>query len=154
MKKIVYILALAVALCACENELANKAIDQETKIDNFIQSKYSDGTVVYNDGVNRIVLEAGDSTAFVAAGDIVEFDYIGYTFESSIKSAFSQGSYTGSLESGKMVEGLVRGMVGMTPGEKSYIIFSCKYGYGSTVAGIGRDQALVFEVILNEINPE
>ena len=50
-----------------------------------------------------------------------------------------------------MIKGLKYGITGMCPGEKSYIVFSCKYGYDKSVAGIGKDQALVFEVYMNEI---
>ena len=49
------------------------------------------------------------------------------------------------------LRGLKYGITGMCPGEKSYIVFSCKYGYDKPVAGIGKDQALVFEVYMNEI---
>ena len=126
-------------LFGCEDPLANTAISQEEKIDSFIKSKYAESTVVPNEGVNRIVLEAGD------------FDYIGYTFSSSIGNAFSRGSFQGRLGDGQMIKGLKYGITGMCPGEKSYIVFSCKYGYDKPVAGIGKDQALVFEVYMNEI---
>ena len=134
--------------------MANTALTQEDQIDKFIASKYADAVVVPNNGVNRIVLEAGDSTCFAAKGDIVDFDYIGYPFTSSIGQPFAQGAYKGPLESGKMIKGLEYGIEGMCPGEKSYIIFSCKYGYEKTVAGIGSGEALVFEVIMNDINAE
>ena len=80
-------------LFGCEDPLANTAISQEEKIDSFIKSKYAESTVVPNEGVNRIVLEAGDSTIFASKGDLVDFDYIGYTFSSSIGNAFSRGSF-------------------------------------------------------------
>ena len=138
-------------LFGCEDPLANTAISQEEKIDSFIKSKYAESTVVPNEGVNRIVLEAGDSTIFASKGDLVDFDYIGYTFSSSIGNAFSHGSFQGRLGDGQMIKGLKYGITGMCPGEKSYIVFSCKYGYDKPVAGIGKDQALVFEVYMNEI---
>ena len=154
MKRIVYILALALLLCGCEDPLANTAISQDEKIESFITSKYADSPCVFNEGVNRIVLEAGDSTAFAAVGDVVDFSYIGYPFTGSVGSPFTQGKYTARLGKKEIIKGLDLGLVGMCPGERSYIIFSCKYGYDKSVAGIGKDQALVFEVLLNEINPE
>ena len=153
MKKVFYILLLAL-LFGCEDPLANTALTQEDQIDKFIASKYAESTVVPNKGVNRIVLEAGDSTCFAAQGDIVDFDYIGYSFSSSIGGAFTRGSYKDQLKSGKLIKGLEYGIEGMCPGERSYIIFSCKYGYDKGVAGIGKDAALVFEVFLNDINAE
>ena len=153
MKKIIYILLL-VLLFGGEDSMANTAVSQEDKIDSFIASKYADAAVVPNNGVNRIVLEAGDSTCFAAKGDIVDFEYIGYTFTTSIGSAFTQGSYKGVLEKGKLIKGLEYGIEGMCPGERSYIVFSCKYGYDKTVAGIGSDQALAFEIFMNDINAE
>lgn len=154
MKKLINILLLLVLLCSCENELANKAVTQDEKISSFIESRYAESPVIFNGGVNRIVLEEGDSTAFAAPGDIVDFTYVGYPFTTSIGKAFATGDYTGLLDENAMIKGLAYGMVGMCPGEKAYIIFSCKYGYNASVAGVGRDEALVFEVLLNEINPK
>ncbi len=153
MKRIAYILAVLL-LWGCEDPLANNAVSQEDKIDSFISSKYADAARVFSNGVNRVVLEAGDSTAFAASGDIVDFSYIGYPFTSSPGVPFTQGRHTARLGKGEIIKGLEYGIEGMCPGERSYIIFSCKYGYQRTVAGIGKEQALVFEVLLNEINPE
>ena len=141
-------------LCGCEDQLANTAVSQDEKISSFIESKYSESKVIFNNGVNRIVLEEGDSTAFAAPGDIVDFTYIGYPFTTSIGKAFTTGDFTGPLDDKELIKGLAYGMVGMCPGEKAYVVFSCKYGYNASVAGQGRDQALAFEVLLNEINPE
>ncbi len=151
MKRILVITGILALLWGCEDPLASTAVSQDEKIDSFISSKYADSTVVYNRGVNRIVLSAGDSTRVAASGDTLSFDYIGYTFNSSIESAFCQGSRRCSLGSGELIDALEYGLEGMTPGEHSYIISSCKYGYDNTVAGVGRDKALVFEVLLNEI---
>ena len=154
MKRLACILTLAVLLYGCENELANTAVSQEEKITSFIESKYSESPVIFQDGVNRIVLEEGDSTIFAAVGDLVRFDYVGYPFTSSIGTAFTTGEAEYHLGQGEMIEGLEHGLVGMCPGEKAYVIFSCKYGYDKTVAGVGRNQALVFEVTMNEIKRE
>ena len=145
MKRLLYILPLLALLFGCEDPLANTAVTQDEKIDSFISSKYADSDVVLNEGVNRIVLEAGDSTIFAAKGDLVNFDYVGYPFTTSIGKPFVEGTYEGRLGEGEMIKGLEYGITGMCPGEKSYIVFSCKYGYDKTVAGIGRDQALIFE---------
>ena len=145
---------LAMVLCGCEDQMATLAVTQDERISSFIESRYAEAPVIFNNGVNRIVLEEGDSTAFAAVGDIVDFTYVGYPFTSSIGKAFANGDYTGLLDEKEMIKGLAYGMVGMCPGEKAYIIFSCKYGYDVSLAGVGRDQALVFEVLLNEINPK
>lgn len=154
MRRLLYILPMLALLFGCEDPLANTAISQEEKIDSFITSKYADSDVVLNEGVNRIVLEAGDSTIFAAKGDLVDFEYVGYSFTSSIGNAFSRGTFQGRLGEDKMIKGLEYGITGMCPGEKSYIVFSCKYGYDKPVAGIGKDQALVFEVFMNDITRE
>ena len=151
MKRLLYILPLMALLFGCE---ANTAVQQNEKIESFITSKYAESPRIINEGVNRVVLEPGDSTAFAQKGDLVDFEYIGYPFTSSIGSPFTQGSFKGILDDDNMIRGLAYGMVGMCPGEKAYIIFSCKYAYDKTVAGQGRDQALAFEVIMNEINGE
>ena len=153
MRRVAYIL-VALLLWGCEDPLANSAVAQDEKIDGFISSKYADAPCVFNNGVNRVVLEAGDSTAFAASGDVVDFAYIGYPFVTSPGSPFTQGRQTVRLGEGALIKGLEYGITGMCPGEHSYIFFSCKYGYGRTVAGITKEQALVFEVLLNEINPE
>lgn len=154
MKRLTVILSILFVLCGCENELANTAVSQDEKISSFIESKYSENPVIYNNGVNRIVLEEGDSTCFAAKGNLVDFTYVAYPFTSSIGSAFARGDVVETLGEGKMLEGLEYGLVGMCPGEKAHIIFSCKYGYKETVAGIGRDQALVFEVFMNDIKEQ
>ena len=155
MKRLLIVLLAALSLSACEKELENTAISQDEKIDSFLQSKYAESTVVFQNGVNRILLEAGDSTAFAAVGDKVSFSYVAYPFSSSIESnPFAAGEYTAVLGKGEMIKGLDYGIVGMCPGERSYILFSCKYAYGATVAGVGRDKALAFEITLNEINPD
>ena len=142
-------------MLGCEDPLANTAISQEEKIDKFLESKYKDSVIVNNQGVNRILLDAGDSTCFAAVGDLVEFDYLGYSFETSIgENPFTGGTYSARLGEGELIRGLELGLEGMCPGEHSYIIFSCKYGYDNTVAGVGRDKALAFEVLLKAINPE
>ncbi len=154
MKRLPYILILVLSLCGCENQLANTAISQDEKITSFIESRYKDVPVIFNEGVNRIVLEEGDSTHFAAPGDLVNFSYVGYQFNGNIGGAFTSGDAIHILGQGEMIKGLELGIVGMCPGEKSYIVFSCKYGYDKTVAGIGRDQALLFEVLMNDIKPQ
>ncbi|MBO4417703.1 MAG: FKBP-type peptidyl-prolyl cis-trans isomerase [Bacteroidales bacterium] len=145
---------LVLSLCGCENQLANTAITQDEKITSFIESRYKDVPVIFNEGVNRIVLEEGDSTHFAVAGDLVNFSYVGYQFNGNIGGAFTSGDAIHILGQGEMIKGLELGISGMCPGEKSYIVFSCKYGYDKTVAGIGRDQALLFEVLMNDIKPQ
>lgn len=154
MKRLYYIVFVTALLCSCENELANKAVTQDEKITSFIESKYAETPVIFNKGVNRIVLEEGDSTIFALPGDRVNFSYVGYTFTGSLGDTFARGDADVVLGEGSLIDGLEYGLEGMCPGEKSYIIFSCKYGYKKSVAGIGRDQALVFEVFMNDINRE
>lgn len=154
MKRLSYILALVLLLSSCESQLANTAITQDEKITSFIESKYPDTPVIFNGGVNRIVLEEGDSTHFAVPGDLVNFSYVGYLFSGSIGSAFTSGDAIHILGEREMIQGLELGIEGMCPGEKSYIVFSCKYGYDNTVAGIGRDQALLFEVLMSDIKPQ
>ena len=154
MKRLCYILLSLAVVCSCTDPLADTALKQEEQIESFISSKYADADVVFNEGVNRILLEAGDSTCFAAKGDMVSFDYIAYPFTSSIGDPYASGSYSVRLGDGKLLRGLEYGLEGMCPGEHSYIVFSCKYAYDKTVAGMGEDQALAFEVLMNEINPE
>ena len=145
---------LATLLYGCENELANKAVTQDEKITSFLESEYADVPVIYNKGVNRIVLQEGDSTLFAAPGDLVSFEYDAHKFTTSIGTSFATGETSCYLGRGELIDGLEYGIEGMCPGEKAYIIFSCKYGYKETVAGIGRDEALVFEVVMNDISRE
>lgn len=155
MKKIIYISLLLALLCGCESPLANTAVSQDEKITSFIESRYSDNPVIFNNGVNRIVLEEGDSTCFAAKGDLVDFTYMAYQFNGSIPSSpYARGDMAVTLGDGEMLEGLEYGMEGMCPGEKAYIVFSCKYGYKQSVAGVGSDQALLFEVFMNEIKQQ
>ena len=138
-------------LSGCESTLANLAVTQDEKITAFIESKYSENPVIFSNGVNRIVLEEGDSTCFATRGDVLDFSYQAYQFTGSIGSPFARGEEVRTLGDGEMIEGLEYGMEGMCPGEKAYIVFSCKYGYKQSLAGVGSDQALLFEVFLNEI---
>ena len=155
MKRIIYISLLMALLCGCESPLANTAVSQDEKITSFIESRYSENPVIFSNGVNRIVLEEGDSTCFAAKGNLVDFSYIAYQFTgSSLGNPYARGDMVATLGDGEMIEGLEYGMEGMCPGEKAYIVFSCKYGYKQSVAGVGSDQALLFEVFMNEIKQQ
>ncbi|MCF0173422.1 MAG: FKBP-type peptidyl-prolyl cis-trans isomerase [Bacteroidales bacterium] len=127
------------------------AVAQDEKIDKFLE-KYKDSVVVYNAGVNRIVLQQGLENGVVAQkGDEVTFDYVGSTFDSAIGNQFAAGSFTAILGKGEMIAGLDKGIEGMKVGERSYILFSCANGYDTTVAGVSKTSALIFEVMLTEV---
>jgi len=154
VKRLAFILILFAIVAGCTDPLADTALKQEENIEKLISSKYSDSEVRFNEGVNRILLEAGDSTCFAAKGDVVVFEYTAAPFTTSIGDPYAGGEYTTRLGSGELIKGLEMGLEGMCPGEHSYIVFSCKYGYDKSVAGIGQDQALAFEVLMKEINPD
>lgn len=116
--------------------------------------------VVRQDGVTRVTIlpqaATADRTASasgdtLAPGGTVTFDYAGYIFDSSLpprqmfattirQMAEEAGLWgddatfspvTARLSEGELIEGLRRGLRGVTAGEECYIIFSGKYGFGN-----------------------
>lgn len=132
-------------------------------------------SVVRQDGVSRITIlpqnvngqqeEAPADT--LAPGELVTFDYAGYIFDSSLppKQMFATtikemadeaglwgddttfSPVTARLTEGQLIEGLRRGLRGVSAGEECYIIFSGKYGFGNkTVNAIPKLSPLFYYI--------
>lgn len=88
----------------------------------------------------------------VEQGDVVRVDYVGVAW--STGQVFDE-SYSGApleltLSSGRVIEGWVQGLTGMTVGERRRLVIPPEMAYGERGAGdaIGPDETLVFVVDL------
>lgn len=131
--------------------------------------------VVRQDGVSRVTILPQDTLSqqtespadTLAPGEPVTFDYAGYIFDSSLppKQMFATtiremaeeaglwgnddtfSPITARLTEGELIEGLRRGLRGVSAGEECYIIFSGKYGFGNkTVNAIPKLSPLFYYI--------
>jgi len=133
-----FIILMMFHLCSCQSDKANIVANQEVAIDDFINSKYKDSTVVRNNGSNRIVLQAGDSTVFVEERDSVTLLYNAYVFNRGIseKDLFASDSVTVCVSDKYFISGLRNGLLGASVNEISLILFSSKYGFYDEAVGL------------------
>ncbi|MBR5399733.1 MAG: FKBP-type peptidyl-prolyl cis-trans isomerase [Bacteroidales bacterium] len=165
-KYLILCFAALLAVCCDKEDRKNTYANQEAAIDRYVSSLSSDYTVVYSDGVVRVILEEGGSEA-VRSGDSLYFHYSGYVFSNGKGGLFYTNDpvvaeETGFVTDGKafgvrfghsaMVEGLKKGLEGVKEGEHCYIIFSARYGYGNqTMSTLPKLTPLLFEMKIDKI---
>jgi len=154
--------------CAKEEQL-NLMSQQESAIDKFVKT-LSDSRVVVEDGVWRVIMEEGAGTAEAAAGDSVKINYASYIFNSgkgklydtNIKSVADGAGMEIDFDllqprwvlvgRGKLLSGLDRGLISVKRGERCYIIFSARHGFGNTQIGlIPKMSPLLIEVWVQDV---
>ncbi|MBO7584868.1 MAG: FKBP-type peptidyl-prolyl cis-trans isomerase [Bacteroidales bacterium] len=153
-KSILFTIAALAALlqsCTLEDKL-NICVSQEESIQKYIEKNYADSTVIVTgSGISRIVMVHGSGVA-AQKGDSVIFAYKGYTFSNGPYSQFTEGRIKERLGDKHMITGLDEGIVGMLPGEESYIAFSARYGFFDKAAGaLKRMTPLIYYVTLENI---
>ena len=162
------ILCVAVLFAAgCDKEdRKNTYASQEAAIDSYVSSLSSDYTVVYNGGVVRVILEEGSGAA-LSSGDSLLFHYSGYVFNHGKGTLFATNDLevaeaTGFVTDGEpfrvkfghsaMVKGLEKGLEGVREGERCYVIFSARYGYGNQIMStLPKLTPLLFEMKIDQI---
>lgn len=165
-KYLILCFAALLAVCCDKEDRKNTYANQETQIDSYVSSLSSDYTVVYNGGVVRVILEEGSADA-VRSGDSLYFHYSGYVFSGGKGALFATNDAAvaeaaGFITDGKafgtkfghsaMLEGLKKGLDGVREGERCYIIFSARYGYGNqTMQALPKLTPLFFEIKIDKI---
>ena len=178
MKKTAVFSLVLIALFSCTKaKLEESYASQESKIDTFVTKLVANDstiTVTTNNGANRVTLVEGTGDA-LKDGGTVSFYYAGYIFNGSLSSGnifatnyeeFAQGQkwtitdgdydiLTMTLSSDKLLPGLKNGFIGAKGGEECYIIFSGKYGFGSSAFGtIPANSALLYHIWVQSISNE
>jgi len=169
MKYWITIIVASFFLVACETEAERDAMSrQEKAITDYLTQQLRDTTIalVTNNGAHRLILQSGVEPA-VAFGDSISFSYIGYIFSGgSSKIIFDTNIDTfnfvpinnngeGLMTSGKYIQGLENGLLGMKVGEKSQIIFPSSLGYGNNAVGLVPPlSALLFDVEMIKVKKQ
>ncbi|MCR5827302.1 MAG: FKBP-type peptidyl-prolyl cis-trans isomerase [Bacteroidales bacterium] len=153
-KSVLFSIAVIVALlqsCTLEDKL-NVCVSQEESIQKYIEKTYADSTVIVTgSGISRVVMVHGSGVA-AQKGDSVVISYKGYTFRNGPSSQFAEGRLKERLGDKHLIAGLDEGIVGMLPGEESYIAFSARYGFFDKAAGaLPRMTPLIYYVTLENI---
>lgn len=143
--------------------------EQEKLIEKYTSTLQSE-EVVINDGVWRVVLEEGSGTYGAVAGDSVIFNYSAYIFSNGKGSVFDTNIKSVAKEAGlgmdqiffqprrkvvgegELLPGLERGLLGVKKGEKCYLIFSSRHGFGNKQIGmVPKMSPLIYEVWIADV---
>ncbi len=152
-----------------KEETNNRTTEQEAQIETYVKT-LSDARVEVSDGVWRVVLEEGSSNSVAASGDSVTFNYAAYIFSSgkgllydtNVKSIADEAGILRELThlnprrellgKGRLLSGLDKGLISSKKGEKCYIIFSARHGFGNVQAGlVPKMSPLFIEVWMLEV---
>ncbi len=139
---------------ACDPAAREANIDQDKYIDDYIQNKFPDNEIYRDDGICRVVIQAGAAGApVIERGDSVYLFYAGFVFSSSGPSTqFTLDSARVRVGSGDLIRGLDKGLVGARLGEEALVLFSADDGYGSVSVGlVPENSALLFDVGIADI---
>lgn len=139
------------ATVSCQGEKLLMLTNQEEQIDSYIKKEFPDNEVLRLEGANRVIITP-DIGPKAAAGDSIWIFYEAYIFSGSPAGMFWRDSANVMLGSPYLVEGLNRGIEGMSLGEHSIILFSAKYGFYDTNNGLVPSMsALMYNVLLTGI---
>lgn len=161
------IIILFVTISCDKQDRENTYINQENSIDTYISSLDGAYRIVRTNGSNRIVIEEGDEATSLEKGDSLHFFYSLYTFANRrgglIYSNVGEIVRQYNIEAdtlpkkilyGKdeLINGLYNGLYGVRDGEKCYILFSAKYGYGNKeMFNVPKLTPLFFEVEIKKL---
>jgi len=162
----------SILIVACtQQDIDITTTDQESQIETYVSNLGAEEVVV-NDGVWRVVMDMGVEGADmqVSKGDSLVYEYAAYLFSSgkgylfdtnvlSLAEASGTGydySYyvpsKGVVGKGKLLSGLDIGLIGAKEGERCYVIFSARHGFGNVQIGmIPKMSPLLIEVWIREV---
>lgn len=172
MKKSLVISALFAAftlVLACSKQNAAETYTaQESAIDKYVYGKFDSSAVRHFLGSTRVTVTPGKEGAdSLERGDSAYIYWAGYIFNSgpgtlfstndpAISTAYQDTTALGiKLGETPLVSGLENGLAGIVEGEKAYIVFSGKYGFGGdAVYSIPPYSALIYQVTISDIIKE
>lgn len=164
------LLSIIVASCT-QQDIDNATTQQETQIETYIKDLGAENVVV-NSGVWRAVIELGKEGLEneVVKGDSIVYNYAAYLFSSGKGYLFDTNvldlaevsgigydySYFVSRKEvvgkGKLISGLDIGLIGARVGERCYVVFSARHGFGNVQIGmIPKMSPLLIEVWIKEV---
>lgn len=168
-RKIYLLILLSLSLSCTKEELLNQMTEQEKLIEKYTSTLQSE-EVVINDGVWRAVLEEGSGSYSAKAGDSVIFNYSAYIFSNGKGKVFDTNIKSVAKEAGlgmdqvflkprakvvgrgELLPGLDRGLIGVKKGEKCYLIFSSRHGFGNKQIGmVPKMSPLIYEVWIVDV---
>lgn len=171
-KKFLLLVFLIFIIISCaKQEIDNETTQQETQIEDFVQDLGAEEVVV-NNGVWRAVMERGEEgdDNIVAEGDSIIYNYACYIFSSGKGELFDSNLFSlseslgtnmdynyfeprdGVVGKGKLISGLDIGLIGAQKGERCYVIFSSRHGFGNVQMGIvPKMSPLLIEVWVLEV---
>lgn len=150
---LIALLIFLVPLSCAKEEQLNLMSQQESAIDKFAET-FADSRVVVEDGVWRVVMEEGSGTTEAVAGDSLRINYAAYIFSSgkgalydtNVKSVANEAGLELDFDllqprwvivgRGKLLSGMDRGLISVKKGERCYVIFSARHGFGNTQIGL------------------
>ncbi|MDD2584054.1 MAG: FKBP-type peptidyl-prolyl cis-trans isomerase [Bacteroidales bacterium] len=162
---LIVLLSIVTVSCA-QQDLDNITTQQETEIEEYVKDLGA-LEVVVNNGVWRAVMERGEEGEEnkVAKGDSIVFNYAGYVFRSGKGNLYDTNVFSlaetlgttqdynyfvpreGIVGKGRLISGLDIGLIGAQVGERCYVIFSSRHGFGNIQTGmIPKMSPLLIEV--------
>lgn len=166
------VFVFGIGLTSCEKEYVKNAYTaQEKRIDQFVEDSMKDNPdyeVVKNGKITKLIVEQGSGES-INKNSTITFNYTAYLFPSrrleksnilstNIKEVAEEAKLELSdddifeltpqkVKDADFLEGLYLGLLGMKEGEKAYILFSGKYGYGEAKVGtIPYYSALAYDI--------
>lgn len=154
LRLFVSLTAALLLVLACDSEIREINVSQEKYIDDYINGQLADYEVFRNEGVSRVVVEAGmQGGPVLERGDSVYLFYAGYIFgQSGPSSRFVLDSGMVRVGRGDLIDGLDKGLPGARQGEEALLLFTSEHGYGDQAVGlVPENSALLFDVRVGTI---
>lgn len=165
-----FMVSVATLFSCAKEEQKTIMASQESEIEKYVKT-LTGKRVEVNDGIWRVVIEEGTlEERSVKPGDSLWFDYAAYIFSSGKGTLFDTNIYeiaklSGAqldfdylvtrreiVGKGKLIAGLDRGVVGAKKGERCYVIFSARHGFGNTQIGlVPKMSPIILEVWVKDI---
>lgn len=158
----------AVLSCAKEDRV-NLMVQQEKSIESYAAT-FSQNRVEVSDFVWRVVLDEGSEEITAQQGDSLIFEYAAYLFSSgkgflfstNIRSIATAAGITQDenifyprrirVGKGELLPGLDIGLQGVRKGERCYVIFSARKGFGPVQIGlVPKMSSLIYEVWVRDV---
>ncbi|PKO96502.1 MAG: hypothetical protein CVU12_05010 [Bacteroidetes bacterium HGW-Bacteroidetes-7] len=174
MKKLiltaVFVFSVISLMLSCtKDDRENNMLQQETSIESYVKT-FSEQRVQVYDKVWRVVMVEGTESVEAQKGDSVFFDYAAYIFNSGKGFLFSTNKrsiaedakmtqdvslfnkWKVRLGNGELISGLDEGLEGVKRGERCYVVFSSRKGFGSVQIGlVPKMSPLIYEVWITDV---
>ncbi len=175
LKTIAGSLLLLLSMSCSKEQEGTSIATQQTNISTYLDALRKKGTtgITSLDDVYRVVLTAGSASKTVGVGDSVIFYYKAGTFSQSASDGFGKmfdtnidsvaknrkldttkvfTPYRAVAGDNRFIYGLEKGLLQMSEGEQSQLIFTSDHGYGDhAMSTIPKNTALIFEVTMVEV---